>query len=59
MAKAVKMCPKCRSRRLRKYDAYKYGGRVRTRYECVECGHITIYPLIRLIAERKRKKKND
>jgi Zn ribbon nucleic-acid-binding protein len=56
VATVIKMCPKCRSRDLRKYDRYRHGDKVRIRHECTECGHITIYPLIRLIAERKRKK---
>lgn len=58
MAKLVKMCPSCRSRRLHRYDTYRYEGKTKTRYECLNCGHITIYPLVRLIAERKKRTKN-
>jgi DNA-directed RNA polymerase subunit RPC12/RpoP len=56
MARLIRMCPKCGSRRLKKYDIYKYGGHKRTRYKCEVCGHLTIYPLTKLIAERKKKK---
>ncbi len=54
MAKVVRMCPSCQSRKLKKYDTYRYDAKTRTRYQCVDCGHITIYPLLRLIAQRKR-----
>jgi transposase-like protein len=56
MARVVRMCPSCRSRRLQKYDTYRYGGKTRTRYQCASCGHTTVYPLLRLIAERKHNK---
>jgi DNA-directed RNA polymerase subunit RPC12/RpoP len=56
MAKLIRMCPSCNSRRLVKYDTYRYGGRARTRYQCQNCGRLTIYPLLKLIAERRKKK---
>jgi len=55
MARLVKMCPSCRSRRMKKYDIYRYGGTSRTRYKCGNCGKLTIYPLMKLVAERKKK----
>jgi hypothetical protein len=56
MARLVRICPSCDSRRLRRYDIYRYGGRTRIRYRCENCGHLTIYPIVRLVAERKRKR---
>jgi len=56
MAKIIRMCPSCNSRRLKKYDIYKYGERKKIRYKCENCGRLTIYPLIKLVAERKKKK---
>ena len=55
MARLVRMCPSCRSRRLKKYDIYRYGRTSRTRYRCESCGKLTIYPLMKLVAERKKK----
>jgi transposase-like protein len=55
MARLIRMCPMCNSRRLEKYDIYRYGGNRRVRYRCQNCGRLTIYPLIRLIAERRKK----
>ena len=40
---------------MKKYDIYTYGGKKRIRYKCGNCGRLTIYPLIRLVAERKKK----
>jgi transposase-like protein len=57
MAKIVRMCPSCKSRKLSRYDTYRYKGKIKTRYQCDSCGHTTIYPLIRLIAERKKRNK--
>ena len=57
MAKVVRMCPKCRSTRLTRYDTYKYEERSKPRYKCGNCGRLTIYPLIKLVAERKKKEK--
>jgi transposase-like protein len=57
MAKLIRMCPSCNSRKLRRHNIYKYGGRTRVRYKCQNCGRLTIYPLIKLVAERKKKKK--
>ena len=59
MAKLVRMCPKCRSTRMVKYDTYEYEGRKKPRYKCSNCGHLTIYPLIKLVAERKKKKESN
>ena len=58
MARLVRMCPSCRSRRIKKYDIYRYGGVSRTRYKCENCGRLTIYPLMKMVAERKKKKKD-
>jgi len=55
MARLVRMCPSCRSRRMKKYDTYRYGDTSRTRYKCQNCGRLTIYPLMKLVAERKKK----
>ena len=55
MARLVRICPSCRSRRMKKYDIYRYGGTSRTRYRCENCGKLTIYPLMKLVAERKKK----
>lgn len=54
MPKMIRICPSCGSRKLKKYDIYKYGGRRKIRYKCDNCGRLTIYPIIRLIAERKK-----
>jgi transposase-like protein len=56
MAKVIRICPSCGSKRMVKYDTYKYGGRKKARYQCQKCGRLTIYPLIQLVAERKKKK---
>jgi len=58
MARLVRMCPSCKSVRMKKYDIYHYGGVSRIRYKCEECGKLTIYPLMRMVAERKKKKPN-
>ena len=55
MAKVTRMCPDCHSTRLSRYDTYKYGGHRKPRYKCNNCGRLTIYPLIKLVAERKKK----
>jgi transposase-like protein len=57
MAKLIRICPSCNSRRLKKYDIYEYGGRRKIRYRCENCGRLTIYPFIKLVAERKKKAK--
>jgi len=56
MAKVVRICPSCGSRKMVKYDTYEYGGKRKPRYKCSNCGRLTIYPLIKLVAERKKKK---
>jgi len=56
MAQLIRICPSCNSRKLKKYDIYEYSGRRKIRYKCEICGRLTIYPLIKLIAERKKKK---
>jgi len=58
MAKVVRMCPKCHSTKLTRYDTYTYEGHSKPRYKCGKCGRLTIYPLIKLVAERKKKKKD-
>ncbi len=55
MAKVIRMCPECYSRKLRRYDTYKYAGKNKIRYKCRNCGRLTIYPLIKLVAQRKKK----
>jgi len=56
MAKLVRMCPSCNSRRLVRFGTYKYEGHSKARYKCKNCGRVTVYPLIKMVAERKRKK---
>ncbi len=54
MAKLVRICPKCDSRRMEPYDIYRYGGKRKRRYRCQRCGHLTIYPVMKMVAERRR-----
>ena len=56
MARLIRMCPSCNSRKLIRYGTYRYEGRTKARYLCKSCGKSTIYPLVKLVAERKRKK---
>jgi len=39
----------------KKYDFYRYGAKKRIRYKCGGCGRLTIYPLMKLVAERKKR----
>lgn len=57
MAKLIRMCPYCRSRELIRFGTYRYEGRTRARYMCKVCDKSTIYPLVKLVAERKKGKK--
>lgn len=51
----VQICPMCHSKRLKKYDIYRYEGQNKTRYKCANCGHITISPLLKSVTQRRRR----
>jgi hypothetical protein len=53
MAKLIQICPECHGRKMVQYDTYKRDGIVLPRYQCVNCKHLTIYPLLMMVAERK------
>lgn len=57
MPETIRVCPSCHSSRLKRYDIYRYGGRTRRRYRCENCEHITAYPLIQVVPERRGRKK--
>lgn len=55
MAKLIYICPKCNSTKMKNYNTYKYEGKSMPRYKCHSCGYLTIYPLMKMRAERKKK----